>query len=135
MLGLVAAAVREEITCGAIAPGERLDCQDIAARHGLAGTGPLVNSALACLHAEGIVYNLRNHRSAAPAGPPDLEASARLGAELRRYREEAGLTVEELAAARPVLLQYWGASCAHRSGGIRAAEAGEWHERAFWAEL
>lgn len=135
LLDLVTGVVREEITTGAIPPGAFLDCRDIARRHGLAGTGHLVGSALARLRAEGIVYCHRNHRYAAPAGPPGPAAGAGLGAELRRRREEARLTPGELAGAPRVLPRAWGTFCAHRAEEIRAAEAGTWYERGFWAEL
>ena len=90
---------------------------------------------MARLREEGIVHLERNHRYAAPAGPPDRATNAQLGAELRRRREEAGLTWHQLADTGPVLSQCWATCAAHRADEIRAAEAGTWHPRDFWAEL
>jgi DNA-binding GntR family transcriptional regulator len=126
-------SLRRDILSGAIAPGTYLECKVIAARHGVRGRTAL--TALARLRAEGIVYFDGHTRYAAPAGPPDPAVNARLGTEFMLRREDAGLTVEQLAAKRPIDRDSPGGLRAHNAYFILDAESGKWFPREFWAEL
>jgi DNA-binding GntR family transcriptional regulator len=124
--------LRRDITNGAIPPGAHLKCGEIAAHYGT--TSGVVVSALGRLRREGIVrYDRR--RYATPAGPPDSAVNARMGAELRRLRGDAGLTMDELAATLPTPGWSHEVLQAHDPKELRAAEAGYWHPREFWEEL
>ena len=84
----MAAALRRDITYGHLPPGALIPKDDYAQQYH-AGF-PAARKALSALISEGLIWGTIYYPYAAPAGPPDPAASARLGAVLAELRQTAG---------------------------------------------
>lgn len=126
----VIAALRVDITSGATPPGTYLNPVAVGREHDIPTAEAM--SALAILRDEGIVWSQHNRRYAAPAGPPNPAADARLGRVLAQLRSETGFSPEDLGQRTSE--DGHGGSRAW-PGDIRAAEDGEWQHRGFWAAV
>ena len=126
----VISALRADITGGVIPPGTYLDPAAVGREHGIPTAEAI--SALVILRDEGIVWSQHNRRYAAPAGPPDPAAGARLGRLLAQLRDETGFSLEDLYQ-RTREDGHWGSRVWPDT--IRAAEDGEWQYRGFWTAI
>jgi hypothetical protein len=131
----VAADLRQAITGGAIAPGDRIRVGSPGWPWGLSGT--TARSALAIIRRDGLAHWHRHEYYAAPAGPPQPVVTARLGRVLAASRRVLGLSVSSLATRIVDGNGPWGPGgreqmISLRIADITAAEHGTWQPRRAW---
>jgi hypothetical protein len=131
----VAQDLRQAITGGAIAPGDRIRGGSPGWPWGLSGT--TARSALAIIRRDGLAHWHRHEYYAAPAGPPPPAVTARLGRVLAASRQVLGLSVPGLAARIVDGNGPWGPGgreqmISLRIADITAAEHGAWQPRRAW---